>query len=130
MNVRLEGYVESIFEFAEAYFLDDGALFLFHCNNSSLCKEVTDKAYQYNMKVFEDWWGINNLLLASPKDPSHIVLVFLTPNFYLLSLNVIIIFMFCITNSVRLIVVCLFLDSAVCLFCRQLENLVAILISR
>ena len=113
-NVRPKGYVESIFEFAEAYLQDDGAFLLFHCDNSNLRKEVADKAYQYDMKVFEDWWGINDLLLASPKDPSRTVLVFLTLNFCLLSLNVIIIFMFCSTNTFRLLAVCSFLDSTVC----------------
>ena len=105
--------MESIFEFAEAYLQDDGALLLFHCDDSSFRKEVADKAYQYDMKVFEDWWGINNLLLASPKDPSRTVPVCLTLNFCLLSLNVIIIFMFCSTNSLCLLAICLFLDSAV-----------------
>ena len=32
-NMRPEGYVESIFEFGDAYLHDDAAILLFHCDN-------------------------------------------------------------------------------------------------
>ena len=32
-NMRSEGYVESIFEFGDAYLHDDAAILLFHCDD-------------------------------------------------------------------------------------------------
>ncbi len=69
-NMRKENYVETLFEMADMYLHDDGALLLIHCDDRSLLKEVDELANQYDMKLAKDWWGINELHLASARDPS------------------------------------------------------------
>jgi len=54
----------------DMYLYDDGVLLLIHCNDHSLLKEVDELADQYDMKLAKDWWGINELHLASAHDPS------------------------------------------------------------
>ena len=72
-NSRESGYVESIFEFASYYLQNDGALLLFHCDDRDLCTEVFDLADSYDFVMTKDWWGINDLSLASPRDPTSTV---------------------------------------------------------
>ena len=72
-NKRAENYVETLFEMADMYFHDDGALVLIHSNDRSLLKEIDELADQYDMKLVRDWWGINELSLASARDPSTTV---------------------------------------------------------
>ena len=72
-NMRPEGYVESIFEFGDAYLHDDVAILLFHCDDRALYSEVEEAAEQYNFCLCKDWWGINDIALASPKFPSSMV---------------------------------------------------------
>ena len=72
-NMRPEGYVESIFEFGDAYLHDDAAILLFHCDDRALYSEVEEAAKQYNFRLCKDWWGINDIALASPKFPSSTV---------------------------------------------------------
>jgi hypothetical protein len=36
----------------------------------SISREVRTYAITYEFKVVKDWWNINKLLLASPKDPA------------------------------------------------------------
>ena len=43
-NMRPEGYVESIFEFGDAYLHDDAAILLFHCDDRALYSEVEEAA--------------------------------------------------------------------------------------
>ena len=43
-NMRREGYVESIFEFGDAYLHDDAAILLFHCDDRALYSEVEEAA--------------------------------------------------------------------------------------
>jgi hypothetical protein len=72
-NARPERYVESVFEFGDAYLHDDGAILLFHCDDRALLSEVEEAAEQYSFKLCKDWWGINDIPLASPKTPSTTV---------------------------------------------------------
>ena len=72
-NMRPEGYVESIFEFGDVYLHDDAAILLFHCDDRALYSEVEEAAEQYNFRLCKDWWGINDIALASPKFPSSTV---------------------------------------------------------
>lgn len=72
-NSREPGYVESIFEFARMYLQNDGALLLFHCDDRDLFTEVFDLADSYDFVMAKDWWGINDLNLASPRDPKSTV---------------------------------------------------------
>ena len=72
-NMRPKGYVESIFEFGDVYLHDDAAILLFHCDDQALYSEVEEAADQYNFRLCKDWWGINDIALASPKFPSSTV---------------------------------------------------------
>ena len=65
--------MESVFEFGDAYLHDDGAILLFHCDDRALLSEVEEAAEQYSFKLCKDWWGINDIPLASPKSPSTTV---------------------------------------------------------
>ena len=44
-NMRLEGYVESIFEFGDAYLHDDAAILLFHCDDQALYSKVEEALF-------------------------------------------------------------------------------------
>ena len=43
-NIQPEGYVESIFEFGDAYLYDDTAILLFHYDDRALYSEVEEAA--------------------------------------------------------------------------------------
>ena len=53
-NMRPEEYVESIFEFGDAYLHDNAAILLFHCDNQALYSEVEEAAEQYNFCLYKD----------------------------------------------------------------------------
>jgi hypothetical protein len=69
-NKRVDNYVEYVFEMADTFLHDDGALVVIHCDDRDLMKEIDEAADQYDMKQLMDWWGINELCLALPRDPT------------------------------------------------------------
>lgn len=72
-NVRPEKYLETVFEFADLYLHDDAALLLFHPNDRDILLEIEDLAVTYNFKLEHDWWAMNDLPLALPRNPSSTV---------------------------------------------------------
>jgi hypothetical protein len=62
-------YVVSIFEFSSYYLQNDGVLLLIHNNDQKLTADIFDQAETYDFVMHKDWWGINDLELASPTDP-------------------------------------------------------------
>ena len=72
-NVLPTGFIENVFIFAESFLHDDAALLLFHCDDPKIDVEVTEWAKEYGFKVHRDWWGVNELRLASPTDPMKTV---------------------------------------------------------
>ncbi len=66
-------YMESIFEFADGFLHDDGALVLLHCDDRKLQKKVDKLADRYDMVLAKDWWGFNAVPLSSPRDPTRTV---------------------------------------------------------
>ena len=83
-NALPSGFVESIFIFAETFLHDDAALLLFHCDDPNIHNEVVEWAQEYGFKVHRDWWGVNELRLASPRNPVttvHIASTFCSPMF-------------------------------------------------
>ena len=80
-NVRPEKYVDTIFEFAEIYLHDDAALLLFHANDRDVLIDVEECAETYNFHLECDWWGMNDLPLASPRNPSTTVIVIFISSF-------------------------------------------------
>ncbi len=73
-NKRGKKYVETIFEFADGYLHDDGALVLLHCDDRKLHLKVDNLAEQYDMVLAKDWWGFNAVPLASPRNPAQTVI--------------------------------------------------------
>jgi len=53
-NMCKENYIKTLFEMADMYLHDDGALLLIHCNDHSLLKKVDELADQYDMKLAND----------------------------------------------------------------------------
>lgn len=74
-NVRPEKYIDTIFEFADNYIHDNAALLLFHANDRDLQLEIEDCAMPYDFKLLIDWWALNELPLALPRDPSATVIL-------------------------------------------------------
>lgn len=72
-NKRSVSYVENIFEMADDFLHDDGALVIIHCDDRDLMKDVVERADQYDMELLKDWWGINEHPLAHPRQPSATV---------------------------------------------------------
>ena len=75
-NVRPEKYIDTIFEFADNYIHDNAALLLFHANDRDLQLEIEDCAMTYDFKLLIDWWALNELPLALPRDPSATVILY------------------------------------------------------
>lgn len=73
-NFRPEKYVDTIFEFADSYIHDNAALLLLHANDRDLQLEIEECAMTYDFKLLFDWWALNELPLALPRDPSTTVL--------------------------------------------------------
>ena len=69
-NVRPEKFIDTVLEFADNYLHDDAALLLFHPNDRDLQLEIEECAVTYDFKVAFDWWALNELPLALPRDPS------------------------------------------------------------
>jgi hypothetical protein len=72
-NVRLKKYVDTVFEFADNFLHDNAALLLFHANDRELQLEIEEYASTYEFKLLMDWWALNELPLALPRDPSAMV---------------------------------------------------------
>lgn len=72
-NVRPEKYVDTIFEFAELYLHDDAAILLFHANDRDILFDVEECAISYSFRLAHDWWAINDLPLALPRDSTSTV---------------------------------------------------------
>jgi hypothetical protein len=75
-NIRPENFVDTIFEFADNYIHDNAALLLFHANDRELQLEIEDCASTYDFKLLMDWWALNELPLALPRNPSSTVMFF------------------------------------------------------
>ncbi len=73
-NELPEGYVGNVFDFASIHLHDDAALLLIHPDSRALCDEIQDWCETYEFEVYRDWWGVNELRLSSPKDPSKMVI--------------------------------------------------------
>ena len=72
-NVYIESHLEAVFEFAHYYLHGNAPLVLFMLESPAMRAEIQTYARRYDFKTLKDWWSINSLLLASPKDPSTMV---------------------------------------------------------
>jgi hypothetical protein len=72
-NKLHESYYECLFAFAKSNLYDHGVLVLAHCASASVSKSIIDWAHTYDFYLAEDWFGMNDLDLQSPFNPSGVV---------------------------------------------------------
>lgn len=109
-NVRPEKYLETVFEFADLYLHDDAALLLFHPNDRNVLLEVEDLAETYNFRLQYDWWAMNDLPLALPRNPSSTV-YFIFSHYLFIPVSVI---LYVLIYSYLVFVVYTILGSIIC----------------
>jgi hypothetical protein len=72
-NKLHESYYECLFAFAKSNLYDHGVLVLAHCASANVSKSILDWAHTYDFYLAEDWFGMNDLDLQSPFNPSGVV---------------------------------------------------------
>ena len=72
-NRRQTFYLENLFTFADANLHDDGVLLLMHPDDPELLKDIYGWAFTFDYSLAKDWWGLNELHLTSPTDPTELV---------------------------------------------------------
>ena len=90
-NVRPKKFLDTVFEFADSYLHNHAALLLLHANDGDLHLEIEECAVTYDFKLCTDWWALNDIPLASPRNPSLKVQIlpcklfdFITQNWFIL----------------------------------------------
>ena len=82
-NKLHDSYYEYLFAFAKSNLYDHGVLVLVHCASASVSRMVYDWAHTYDFYVAEDWFGMVDLDLQSPVDPSEVVINYPSPSLFL-----------------------------------------------
>jgi hypothetical protein len=72
-NMLHDSYYECLFAFAKSNLYDHGVLVLAHCASNTVSRSILDWAHTYDFYVAEDWFGMNDLDLQSPFNPSGVV---------------------------------------------------------
>ena len=94
-NKRFFSYFEVLFAFANANLHDVGVLVVAHAVDLEVFRLIHNWAHTEEFYVAEDWFGMNDLDLQSPTNPSELIILFrflpssISPYF----------FDFCIPNS-------------------------------
>ena len=65
-NVRSNNYFEILFSFARNNLDDDAVILIIHSTEPEVLKDLQEWAFEYGYNQVNNWWGLNNLLLASP----------------------------------------------------------------
>lgn len=68
-----EDFMQDLFDHADSYIHDDGALLLFYPDDQTLRREIAGYVERDGFKLFKEWWGINRLRLALPNNPTRTV---------------------------------------------------------
>ena len=110
-NKRFSTYFEVLFAFANANLHDDGVLVLAHAVDPEFSRSIHNWTHIEKFYVAEDWFGMNDLDLQSPTNPSELENHFLLHLFSFLSYF----FHLCIPNSTVQISYRLASSSARCL---------------
>ena len=79
-NKLHDSYYECLFAFAKSNLYDHGVLVIVHCASASVSRLIFDWAHTYDFYVAEDWFGMADLDLQSPVDPSGVVRPYPSPN--------------------------------------------------
>ena len=75
-NKRSSSYFEVLFAFANANLHDDGVLVFTHATDPEVSRSIHNWAHTEEFYVAEDWFGMNDLDLQSPINPSELVMLF------------------------------------------------------
>ena len=65
-NMHSDNYFEALFTFAHSNLHDDEVIIIIHSTEPQVLKDLREWTFKYGYKQVRDWWGLNNLLLASP----------------------------------------------------------------
>ena len=65
-NIRSDNYFEALFSFAQSNLHDDAVILIIHSAEPQVLKDLREWAFEFGYDQVRDWWGLNNLLLASP----------------------------------------------------------------
>ena len=65
-NMYLDNYFKALFTFACSNLHDDVVILIIHSAELQVLKDFREWAFEYGYEQVRDWWGLNNLLLASP----------------------------------------------------------------
>ena len=75
-NKRSETYFEVLFAFASANLHDNGVLVFAHAADSEVSRTIYNWAHTEEFYVAKDWFGMNDLDLQSPTNPSELLIFF------------------------------------------------------
>ena len=65
-NMRSNNYFKALFNFAHNNLHDDAVILIIHSVEPQVLKDLQEWAFEYGYDQVRSWWGLNNLLLASP----------------------------------------------------------------
>ena len=65
-NTRLDNYLEALFSFAQSNLHDDAVILIIHSAEPQVLRDLREWAFEFGYDQVRYWWGLNNLLLASP----------------------------------------------------------------
>ena len=65
-NIRLDNYFEALFSFAQSNLHDDAVILIIHSAEPQVLRDLREWAFEFGYDQVRNWWGLNNLLLASP----------------------------------------------------------------
>ena len=94
-NIRSANYFEVLFAYAGANLHDNGVLVFAHAADPEVLRLIHNWAHTLCFYVAEDWFGMSDLDLLSPFNPSELVLIFGLHPFSLIACF----FCFCSPNS-------------------------------
>jgi hypothetical protein len=95
-NKRAFNYFEVLFAFANANLHDDGVFVFAHATDPEVFRSIYNWAHTEEFYVAEDWFGMNDLDLQSPTNPSELVFPFCNHPFSFLPYF----FLLCFPNSI------------------------------
>ena len=65
-NIRSDNYFEALFSFAQRNLHDDAVILIIHFAEPQVLRDLQEWAFEFGYNQVRNWWGLNNLLLASP----------------------------------------------------------------
>ena len=72
-NQYSEDWIEAVFDFAENYLHDSGALLVMYPFSRAIKSFLLGYSESFGFKAQKEWWGMNRLHLTLPSDTSTTV---------------------------------------------------------